>query len=49
MEAALADFAVAGVPTTIGLHRRIIAHPDFRANAIHTRWLEQVLLPSLDQ
>ncbi|HZU64308.1 MAG TPA: biotin carboxylase N-terminal domain-containing protein [Novosphingobium sp.] len=49
LEAALADFAVAGVPTTIGLHRRIIAHPDFRANAIHTRWLEQVLLPSLDQ
>jgi acetyl-CoA carboxylase biotin carboxylase subunit len=45
LSAALADFRVEGVPTTIGLHREIIAHPDFIANQIHTRWLEQTLLP----
>ena len=44
LDAALADFQVEGIATTIGLHREIIAHPDFRANRIHTRWLEQVLL-----
>ncbi|MCH7629011.1 MAG: ATP-grasp domain-containing protein [Proteobacteria bacterium] len=49
LERALADFVVEGVPTTIGLHRAIVAHPDFRSNSIHTRWLEQVLLPSLGQ
>jgi acetyl-CoA carboxylase, biotin carboxylase subunit len=42
------EFHVEGVPTTIGLHRKIIAHPDFRANTFHTRWLEQVLLPGLE-
>jgi acetyl-CoA carboxylase, biotin carboxylase subunit len=49
LEAALDDFAVEGVPTTIGLHKAIIGHPDYRNNDIHTRWLEQVLLPSLGQ
>ena len=47
LEAALADFRVEGVPTTIGLHQAIVAHPDFRANQFHTRWLEQTLLPEL--
>ena len=47
LSAALADFRVEGVPTTIGLHRAIVAHPDFIANQIHTRWLEQTLLPGL--
>ncbi len=42
---ALDDFVVEGVPTTIDLHREIVAHPDFIENRIHTRWLEQVLLP----
>ncbi len=42
---ALANFKVEGVPTTIGLHRAIVAHPDFIANQFHTRWLEQTLLP----
>ncbi len=41
---ALDDFTVEGVPTTIDLHRRIVRHPDFIANAFHTRWLEQVML-----
>lgn len=41
---ALDSFVVEGVPTTIALHRAIVRHPDFIANRIHTRWLEQVLL-----
>jgi acetyl-CoA carboxylase, biotin carboxylase subunit len=49
LEAALDNFSVEGVPTTIGLHKAIIGHPDYRNNDIHTRWLEQVLLPSLGQ
>jgi acetyl-CoA carboxylase, biotin carboxylase subunit len=48
LTAALDAFEVEGVATTIGLHRAIVAHPDFRANTIHTRWLEQVLLPALE-
>ena len=48
LAAALDDFEVEGVATTLGLHRAIVAHPDFRSNVIHTRWLEQTLLPSLD-
>ncbi len=48
LAAALDAFEVEGVATTIGLHRAIVAHPDFRANTIHTRWLEQVLLPTLE-
>ena len=46
LDAALAQFHVEGIATTISLHREIINHPDFRANRIHTRWLEQVLLPA---
>lgn len=47
LAAALDEFIVEGVPTTIDLHRQIVAHPDFVENRIHTRWLEQVLLPTL--
>jgi acetyl-CoA carboxylase biotin carboxylase subunit len=46
LSGALAAFEVQGVPTTLGLHRAIVAHPDFVANRIHTRWLEQVFLPT---
>ena len=42
---ALAAFGIEGLPTTIGLHRRVVSHPDFIANRLHTRWLEQTLLP----
>lgn len=47
LAAAIDDFVVQGVPTTLPLHRAIIDHPDFVANRIHTRWLEQVFLPEL--
>ena len=45
---AIDDFVIEGVPTTLGLQRAIAIHEDFRANDIHTRWLEQVLLPQFD-
>jgi acetyl-CoA carboxylase biotin carboxylase subunit len=47
LSAAREDFVVEGVPTTIELHRQIVAHPDFVENRIHTRWLEQTLLPNI--
>lgn len=47
LQAAIAGFRVEGVPTTLGLHREIVSHPDFVANTIHTRWLEQTVLPGL--
>ncbi|MGH7314501.1 MAG: acetyl-CoA carboxylase biotin carboxylase subunit [Candidatus Rokuibacteriota bacterium] len=40
---ALAAFQVEGVSTTIGFHRRILDHPDFVANRVHTRWVEEEL------
>lgn len=45
MADALDAFVVRGVPTTIPLHRRILASEAFRSNTFHTRWLEQDLLP----
>jgi acetyl-CoA carboxylase biotin carboxylase subunit len=49
MADALDRFVIEGVPTTIDLHRAIFAHPDFIDNNIHTRWLEQVLLPERER
>lgn len=43
---AIDNFAIEGVRTTLPLQRAIITHPDFVENRIHTRWLEQVLLPT---
>jgi acetyl-CoA carboxylase biotin carboxylase subunit len=37
---ALAELEVAGIATTIKLHRKLAVHPDIAANAVHTRWLE---------
>ncbi len=39
MAAALAGFEIGGVPTTIGLHRRIMAEADFRAGRATTAYL----------
>lgn len=44
LNAAIDGFEVEGVPTTLPLHSRIVNHPDFIANRIHTRWLEQTIL-----
>ncbi|MCT2399316.1 acetyl-CoA carboxylase biotin carboxylase subunit [Novosphingobium mangrovi (ex Huang et al. 2023)] len=44
LQDAIAGFEVEGVPTTLPLHAKIVSHPDFIANRIHTRWLEQTVL-----
>ena len=43
MAEALGRFDVDGIATTLPLHRRILAHPDFVAGRIHTRWVEDEL------
>jgi acetyl-CoA carboxylase biotin carboxylase subunit len=46
MHDALGRFAVEGVPTTIDFHRFILDHPDYLANAVTTRWVEDHALPA---
>ena len=46
MLAGLAQFRIAGIATTIALHREVIAHPAFRAGRVTTRWLENEFLPA---
>ncbi|HEV2527369.1 MAG TPA: acetyl-CoA carboxylase biotin carboxylase subunit [Thermomicrobiales bacterium] len=41
MAAALSEFEVGGVPTTIGLHRRIMAEVDFRGGTATTAYLPE--------
>lgn len=43
---ALRRFDVRGVATNIPLLQAIVAHDDFRANRVSTRWLETTLLPT---
>jgi acetyl-CoA carboxylase biotin carboxylase subunit len=43
---ALDRYVIEGIPTNIPLLRFIVAHPDFRANRIDTRWLEHTVLPA---
>ena len=43
---ALGSFHVEGIATNLPLLRFIVAHPDFQANKVDTRWLERVLLPA---
>jgi acetyl-CoA carboxylase biotin carboxylase subunit len=45
--AALAAFRVAGIETTIDLHRALARDPEFAASAIHTKWVEESFLPQL--
>ena len=44
MARALAEFEVEGIHTTVDMHRRLLAHPDFVAGTYHTGWLEQVFM-----
>jgi acetyl-CoA carboxylase biotin carboxylase subunit len=43
---ALDQAEIEGIATNLPLLRMIVAHPDFRANRIDTRWLERALLPA---
>jgi acetyl-CoA carboxylase biotin carboxylase subunit len=44
---ALGDFEIEGIETTRDLQRTVLAHDDFRNDAINTRWLETTLLPTM--
>jgi acetyl-CoA carboxylase biotin carboxylase subunit len=44
MQHALHDIEVTGVPTTISLHRAVMAHPDFQSGRITTQWMEERFL-----
>jgi 2-isopropylmalate synthase len=44
--AAIDAFGIEGVRTTLPLARFILTHPDFRADRITTRWLEEAGLPA---
>jgi len=44
MAAALGQFRVEGVPTTIPFHLQVLAHPDFKDARITTRWVEERFL-----
>ncbi len=43
MSRALEMFIVEGIYTTIPLHKRILAHPDFRAGNFDTKFMERLL------
>ena len=43
MKRALEMFVVEGIKTSIPLHRRIIAHPDFAAGKLDTHFIERLL------
>jgi acetyl-CoA carboxylase biotin carboxylase subunit len=45
LQTALEDFRIEGLVCNLQLLREIVAHPDFKDNSFHTRWLEQDMLP----
>ena len=46
MSRALEMFVVEGIFTSIPLHRRIMADPDFRAGNFDTKFMERFLAPA---
>ena len=46
MGRALADFEIGGIETNLAFQARLVQHPDFVANRLNTRWLEEVFLPA---
>ncbi len=45
MSQALDAFRVEGIDTTIDFHRTVLRHPDFLANRVTTRWVEETFIP----
>jgi acetyl-CoA carboxylase biotin carboxylase subunit len=43
LQRALGEYHVSGIPTNVGLFRRILAEPDFVRGEIHTKWLDELL------
>ncbi|MBF2021366.1 MAG: acetyl-CoA carboxylase biotin carboxylase subunit [Hydrococcus sp. C42_A2020_068] len=44
MRRALKECAITGVPTTIGFHQKILAHPAFVAGDVYTKFVEEHLM-----
>jgi acetyl-CoA carboxylase biotin carboxylase subunit len=47
MRRALREFAITGLPTTIGFHQRILETPEFAEGEVYTNFVEQVMMRSL--
>ena len=47
MGGALDEFRIGGIDTNLAFQARLVRHPDFAANRLNTRWLEDVFMPSL--
>ena len=47
MGGALDAFRIGGINTNLAFQSRLVRHPDFAANSLNTRWLEDVFMPSL--
>ena len=45
MKRALREYALTGVPTTIGFHQKILETPEFLHGEVYTNFVEQVMLP----
>jgi len=45
MKRALREFALTGLPTTIGFHQKILETPEFLQGEIYTNFVEQVMSP----
>ncbi len=45
MRGALAQLQIEGPATTAPFHHALLAHPDFAAGRVTTRWVEEVFLP----
>ena len=45
MQRALSECAVTGVNTTIEFHRQILQRPEFLEGSVHTKFIEQEMLP----
>jgi acetyl-CoA carboxylase biotin carboxylase subunit len=48
MKSALSGFMVAGIDTTIPFHQRLLSHPDYQSGKVNTRWVEEILLQSIE-
>lgn len=46
---ALDAFEIEGIATNIPFLKVIVAHPDFKANKVDTKWLERVLMPAFKE
>jgi len=42
MQRALSELVVEGIPTTAPFHMRVLAHPDFRAGDVDTKFIERM-------